>query len=54
MWLIFNAVSPAMQFKRGVQSNEDEDFPDYSLEGEIMESDGELPGFEAYKIPLYE
>lgn len=42
---IFDIVSPARQFKRGVVYNEDDDYPEYDdgAPGDITETDGDPP-----------
>jgi len=45
MCLIFDAVSPARRFKRGMVYDEEVDFPMDTLDGNITETDGPDPGW---------
>ncbi|KAF9641961.1 hypothetical protein BDM02DRAFT_3194173 [Thelephora ganbajun] len=51
MWFIFDAFSPARQFKRGTPYTDDGEFADYGPEslGDLTETDGEPPGWMPYK-----
>ena len=45
MCFIFDAISPARRFKRGMVFNEDADFPQDTCDGDITETDGPDPGW---------
>ena len=53
---IFDAVSPARRFKRGMPYDDDADFLDYDDEesGNVTETDGDPPGFMPYNVEEYE
>ena len=46
MCFVFDAISPARQFKRGILFDEDGTFPDYNNDdpGEVTETDVDPPG----------
>ena len=52
MCFIFDAVSPACRFKRGMLYNEVSDFPKDTLDGDITETDGPDPGWMPVDPPL--
>lgn len=54
MWFIFDAVSPARRFKRGVLASPDNDFANYGRKPytDRTETDGPPPGWEQYKPPI--
>jgi hypothetical protein len=56
MCFIFDAVSPARQFKRGVLFDEDGTFPNYNDEdlGDVTETDVDLPGLMPFAPREYE
>lgn len=45
MCFIFDAVSPARRFKRGMAFKETIDFPEDTCDGDITETDGPGPGW---------
>jgi hypothetical protein len=55
MCFVFDAVSPARQFKRGVLFDEDGTFPDYNDEdpGEVTETDVDPPGLMPFEPREY-
>jgi hypothetical protein len=55
MWFIFDAVSPARRFKRGVMYSDDAEFVDYNPRspGDFTETDCEPVGWMPVKPPLH-
>ena len=45
MCFIFDAISPARRFKRGMVYDEEADFPEDTCDGDITETDGPDPGW---------
>ena len=56
MCFIFDSVSPARRFKRGMLYTDDGDFPDYNEEdvGDVTETDTDLPGLMPYMPDEYQ
>lgn len=53
MWLIFDVISPVRQFKRGMEYDDDEDFPAYGPADERTETDDPEVGLMPYAPILY-
>jgi hypothetical protein len=56
MCLLFDVVSPARRFKRGMVYDDDATFPEYDEgnPGDITETDGDPPGWMPYMPRVYQ